>query len=113
MVEKGVTRKLAAILAADVVGYSRLMSVDKAGTLARMTAHLDEIFKPAISEHQGHVVKTTGCWPSSPAPSKRSRAPCKSRHRWPNGPWTTPEACSYRNPYAIRLRASSTPPRKT
>ena len=60
MVEKGVTRKLAAILAADVVGYSRLMSVDEAGTLARMTAHLDEIFKPAISEHQGHVVKTTG-----------------------------------------------------
>ena len=36
------------------------MSVDEAGTLARMTAHLDEIFKPAISQHQGHVVKTTG-----------------------------------------------------
>ncbi len=60
MVEEGVTRKLAAILATDVVGYSRLMSVDEAGTLARMTAHLDEIFKPAIAEHQGHVVKTTG-----------------------------------------------------
>ncbi|NQU60226.1 MAG: adenylate/guanylate cyclase domain-containing protein [Rhodospirillales bacterium] len=60
MAKEGVTRRLAAILATDVVGYSRLMSVDEAGTLARMTAHLDEIFKPAIAEHQGHVVKTTG-----------------------------------------------------
>ena len=60
MAKEGGTRKLAAILATDVVGYSRLMSADEAGTLARMTAHLDEIFKPAISEHQGHVVKTTG-----------------------------------------------------
>jgi adenylate cyclase len=60
MVEEGVTRKLAAILATDVVGYSRLMSVDETGTLARMTAHLDEVFKPAITKHQGHVVKTTG-----------------------------------------------------
>ena len=60
MRKEGSTRKLAAILATDVVGYSRLMSIDEAGTLARMTAHLDEIFKPAIAEHQGHVVKTTG-----------------------------------------------------
>lgn len=60
MAKKGGTRKLAAILAADVVGYSRLMSIDEAGTLAQMTAHLDETFKPAIAEHQGHVVKTTG-----------------------------------------------------
>ena len=60
MVEEGVTRKLAAILATDVVGYSRLMSFDETGTLARMTSHLEEIFKPAISEHKGHVVKTTG-----------------------------------------------------
>jgi class 3 adenylate cyclase len=60
MVEERVTRKLAAILATDVVGYSRLMSVDERGTLAQMTAHLDEIFKPAITEHRGHVVKTTG-----------------------------------------------------
>jgi class 3 adenylate cyclase len=60
MVGDGGTRRLAAILAADVVGYSRLMSVDEVGTLARMTAHLDEIFKPAIADHQGHVVKTMG-----------------------------------------------------
>ncbi|MBT5666288.1 MAG: adenylate/guanylate cyclase domain-containing protein [Rhodospirillaceae bacterium] len=60
MAEEGGTRRLAAILAADVVGYSRLMSVDEAGTLARMTAHLDDVFKPAIADHQGHVVKATG-----------------------------------------------------
>jgi class 3 adenylate cyclase len=55
-----VERKLAAILAADVVGYSRLMGEDEAGTLARLTEHRRELIDPKISEHKGRIVKTTG-----------------------------------------------------
>src|SRR6516225_6967292 len=55
-----VERKLAAILAADVVGYSRLMGVDEAGTLAQLKAHRRELIDPKIAEHRGRVVKTTG-----------------------------------------------------
>ena len=55
-----VERKLAAILAADVVGYSRLMGQDEAGTLARLKAHRHELIDPKIAEHKGRVVKTTG-----------------------------------------------------
>ena len=53
-------RKLAAILAADVAGYSRLMGADEEGTLARLTAHRRELFDPAIARHRGRIVKTTG-----------------------------------------------------
>jgi TolB-like protein/class 3 adenylate cyclase/tetratricopeptide (TPR) repeat protein len=55
-----VERKLAAILAADVVGYSRLMGEDEAGTLARLKEHRRELIDPKISEHKGRIVKTTG-----------------------------------------------------
>jgi TolB-like protein/class 3 adenylate cyclase len=55
-----VERKLAAILAADVVGYSRLMGEDEAGTLSRLRAHRRELIDPKISEHKGRIVKTTG-----------------------------------------------------
>ncbi|MGE5201631.1 MAG: adenylate/guanylate cyclase domain-containing protein, partial [Acidobacteriota bacterium] len=55
-----VERKLAAILAADVAGYSRLMGVDEEGTLARLKAHRKELIDPKIAEHRGRVVKTTG-----------------------------------------------------
>jgi TolB-like protein/class 3 adenylate cyclase/tetratricopeptide (TPR) repeat protein len=53
-------RKLTAILAADVVGYSRLMEADEPGTLTRLKALLKDIFEPKIAEHHGRVVKTTG-----------------------------------------------------
>jgi adenylate cyclase len=53
-------RKLAAILAADVVGYSRLMGVDEEGTLARLRAHRRALVDPKIKEHHGRIVKTTG-----------------------------------------------------
>ncbi len=53
-------RKLAAILAADVAGYSRLMGADEEGTLARLKAHRRELIDPKIKEHHGRVVKTTG-----------------------------------------------------
>jgi class 3 adenylate cyclase/TolB-like protein len=55
-----VERKLAAILAADVAGYSRLMGQDEAGTLARLKEHRRELIDPKIAEHKGRIVKTTG-----------------------------------------------------
>ena len=54
------TRRLAAILAADVVGYSRLMGADEEGTHERVKTHLAELFGPKIGEHHGRIVKTTG-----------------------------------------------------
>src|SRR5947209_6172731 len=54
------TRRLAAILAADVVGYSRLMGVDEEGTHERVKAHFRELVDPKIREHRGRIVKTTG-----------------------------------------------------
>jgi adenylate cyclase len=60
MAEARVERRLAAILAADVAGYSRLMGTDEAGTLAALKAHRREIVDPAIAAHKGRIVKTTG-----------------------------------------------------
>src|SRR5215472_9023657 len=54
------TRRLAAILAADVAGYSRLMGEDEEGTLARLKAMRRELADPKIKEHHGRIVKTTG-----------------------------------------------------
>jgi adenylate cyclase len=54
------TRRLAAILAADVAGYSRLMGADEEGTHERLKAHRRELVDPKIGEHSGRIVKTTG-----------------------------------------------------
>jgi TolB-like protein/class 3 adenylate cyclase len=56
----GMQRRLTAIMSADVVGYSRLMAADEEGTLARLKAHREELFDPAIAEHQGRIVKLMG-----------------------------------------------------
>ncbi len=53
-------RRLAAILAADVVGYSRLMGADESGTLRRLTELRQEILEPLIAEHRGRIVKLMG-----------------------------------------------------
>src|SRR5262245_51737431 len=53
-------RRLAAIFAADVAGYSRLIGADEEGTLERLMAHRRELIDPKIAEHQGRIVKTTG-----------------------------------------------------
>jgi adenylate cyclase len=53
-------RRLAAILAADVAGYSRLMGADEEGTHERLHAHLRELVNPKIEEHRGRIVKNTG-----------------------------------------------------
>jgi adenylate cyclase len=60
MAEERVQRRLAAILAADVVGFSRLMGANEAGTLAALKAHRRELVDGAIAEHQGRIVKLTG-----------------------------------------------------
>src|SRR5437660_118217 len=60
MITATATRRLTAILAADVVGYSRLMGADEEGTHERFKAHLRELVDPKIREHHGRIVKTTG-----------------------------------------------------
>ena len=60
MAEERVNRKLAAILAADVVGYSRLMASDEEGTLAALKRHRQTVFEPAVAAHQGRIVKLIG-----------------------------------------------------
>src|SRR5258707_12873362 len=58
--DERVERRLAAVLAADVAAYSRLMGADEEGTLARLKAVRKAIVDPAITSHRGHIVKTTG-----------------------------------------------------
>src|SRR5437868_2813354 len=58
--EETMQRRLAAILAADVVGYSRLMGSDEMGTITALKSHRRELVDSAISEHRGRIVKTTG-----------------------------------------------------
>jgi adenylate cyclase len=58
--EERVDRRLVAILAGDVAGYSRLMGADEEGTLLHLKAHRKELVDPKIAEHRGRIVKTTG-----------------------------------------------------
>lgn len=60
MAEARIERRLAAILCADVAGYSRLMGEDEEGTLAALKAHRRELIDPTLASHQGRIVKTTG-----------------------------------------------------
>jgi adenylate cyclase len=60
MAEERVQRRLTAILAADVAGYSRLMGADEEGTLAHLKAHRRELVDQQVEEHHGRIVKTTG-----------------------------------------------------
>src|SRR5690348_10701483 len=60
MPEQPIERKLAAILAADIAGYSRLVGQDEEGTLARLRALRRELIDPTIAEHRGRIFKTTG-----------------------------------------------------
>src|SRR5216683_3228099 len=56
----GPERRLSAVLAADMVGYSRLMEADETGTLARLKTHRIELIDPAIEKNRGRIIKTTG-----------------------------------------------------
>src|SRR2546428_7414106 len=58
--EDRVDRRLAAIFAGDIAGYSRLMNADEEGTMRQLKAHRKELVDPKIIEHRGRIVKTTG-----------------------------------------------------
>ena len=60
MAEERIQRRLAAILAADVVGYSRMMQADEAGTLAALKSRRTEILQPLVSKHHGRIIKVMG-----------------------------------------------------
>ena len=60
MAEEQLLRRLSAVLVADMVGYSRLMEIDEAGTLTRLKALRRELIDPQIHRHRGRIVKTTG-----------------------------------------------------
>ena len=60
MARENIDRRLAAILSADVVGYSRLMGIDETGTLGALRAHRAELIDPTIAEHNGRIVKLMG-----------------------------------------------------
>ena len=86
MAQARVDRRLAAILAADVAGYSRLTGLDEEGTHAQLTDHLRFLVFPKITEHRGRVVRTpeTGCWLSSAASWTRCVVPWMSSAAWFN-----------------------------
>ena len=79
----GPERRLAAVLAADMVGYSRLMEADEAGTLARLKTHRLELIDPAIAKNRAASSRrpATACWWSSTASSSGARAPPRSSSR--------------------------------
>ena len=60
MARQNIDRRLAAILSADVVGYSRLMGIDETGTLGALRAHRAELIDSTIAEHNGRIVKLMG-----------------------------------------------------
>ena len=64
-----VQRRLAAILAADVVGYSRLMGEDEESTMATLTAHRTDLIEPCIDEHRGRIMTRPGCAAPMDTPS--------------------------------------------
>jgi adenylate cyclase len=81
------TRRLAAILVADVAGYSRLMGADEEGTLERLQALRRELLDPKISEYRGRIVKTTGDGLLIEFPSVVDAVRCAvevQRARWPS-----------------------------
>ena len=81
MNQSEIQRKLAAILAADVVGYSRLMAGDEQGTLDTLKRHRAECLDPSIDQHHGRVVKTTGDGLLLEFPSVVEAVKCAMVHR--------------------------------
>jgi class 3 adenylate cyclase len=81
MAEERLQRRLAAILSADVVGYSRLMDLDEAGTLSRLNALRRGLIEPAIAAHAGRIVKLMGdgVLVEFASAVAQSHAPSKSR----------------------------------
>ena len=88
------TRRLAAILAAEVVGFSTLMGQDEEGTLARIKRLRREIIEPAVAAHHGRIFKTTGdgflVEFSSPVEAVRCAIPCAGNPRVRSGSGSVP-----------------------
>jgi adenylate cyclase len=92
------TRRLAAILAADVAGYSRLMGADEEGTLEHLKALRRELVDPKIAVHRGRIVKTTGDGVPAEFASVVDAVRCsiEIQQAWPSG-----------TPASLRIPASS------
>src|SRR4051812_12779708 len=100
-------RRLTAILAADVAGYSRLMGADEEGTHERLKGHLGELVNPKIAEHRGRIVKNTGDGRGSITPggtdardaarnrnaAARHPLPFCPRRQWPRHPYSRGGLC--------------------
>ena len=96
-------RRLAAILVADMVGYSRLMEADETGTLTRQKRHRAELIDPRIAAHHGHIVKLTGDGMIAEFPSVVEAVQCAvSIQRT----LTSPSACSIRLLSYLSVHAS-------
>jgi adenylate cyclase len=87
MAEERLKRRLAAILSADVVGYSRLMGIDESGTLSRLNALRRDLIDPTIAAHSGRIVKLMGdgalAWISTAGNSPNSASEAaRSQYLW-------------------------------
>ena len=80
MAEERLQRRLAAILSADVVGYSRLMGIDEAGTLARLKALRRDLIDPTIAAHSGRIVKLMGDGDAGRVRQRRRRGCLRDRN---------------------------------
>jgi TolB-like protein/class 3 adenylate cyclase/tetratricopeptide (TPR) repeat protein len=87
MSTEGPQRRLAAILAADIVGYSRLIGQDEAGTLAALKSIRTELIEPKIAQHSGRVFKTTGDGLLAEFPSVVNAVACATDIQWRMTEW--------------------------
>jgi adenylate cyclase len=97
------TRRLAAILAADVAGYSRLMGADEEGTLERLKALSRELVDPKSAEHDGRIVKTTGDSMLVEFPSVVDAVRCAVEVQRAMSEWNTSLGADDRIEFRIRI----------
>ena len=102
-----VERRLAAILAADVAGYSRLIEADEEGTLARLKTLRRELLDPKIAEHRGRLVKTTGDAAAPAADPSTSRNFTDVASGWGDCPGTAQAAHPATTGARVRLSDKS------
>jgi adenylate cyclase len=108
MARSDTTRKLAAIVAADVAGYSRLMGADEAGTLAALESHRSGLIEPKIAEHRGRIANTAGDSLLIEFPSANEALACAVEvqramaERWPHGSRPLRRQAAYASPRPSR-----------
>jgi class 3 adenylate cyclase len=113
-------RRLAAVMAADMVGYSRLMETDEDGVLARQKGHRKELIDPEIGRYRGRIVKTTGDGMLAEFSSAQDTVRCAfTSSRWRQcliqrrrvPPAGSPLACSGRDAASLRSNRTTLPRR--